>query len=86
MTDGTDNGPERAVLQTVAKNDDISFHRINPQHRRNDAIFSTTLYIREYTGHQSALGITDFPSSSAFCLYVGFPTCRRYLFCRSKHY
>jgi len=26
------------------------------------------------TGYQPALGLTDFPTSSAFCLHVGFLT------------
>lgn len=33
-----------------------------------------TVYIWDYTGHQPALGVMDFPTSSYFCLHVGFPT------------
>jgi len=51
-----------------------SFRRVSPQLHCNDAMFLNTLYIREYTGLQAALGITDFTTSSAFCLHVGFPT------------
>jgi len=34
-----------------------------------------THYIRNYSGHQPALGTSDLPTSSAFGLHVRFPTC-----------
>jgi len=55
------------------------FNQINkptPQRRRNDAMFPNTLYIRDFTGHQPALAVTDFPTfSTILCLLVGFSEC-----------
>jgi len=42
-------------------------------------MFMNTSYIWEYTGYQPALGITDLPTSSAFCPQVWFPMCWDYL-------
>jgi len=48
-----------------------AFRRISPKHHHGDAIFSNR-YIRDYAGRQSALGVTDFQTSSDFCQNVGF--------------
>ena len=44
------------------------------QHHRSDAVFLNTLYLQDYVGHQPALAVTDFPTSSTICLHVRFPT------------
>ena len=42
--------------------------------------FRITLYIRDYTCHQPALGVTAyFPTYSVLCVHVEFPTCTHYL-------
>jgi len=51
-----------------------SFQRTSPQNHPNDTIFMNALHLGLYWPSACA-SLTDFPTSSAFCLHVGFPGC-----------
>jgi len=67
---------------TVKRQNSPLFRRISPQHHPNDAMFTSALYIRDYTGHHPVLSTSRRPvlsahtSGSRRALRTRFPTCR----------